>query len=148
MASEVFSAREGGVSSLNAQGKARRGSSAKINKALEDLTSKYRDVEGDELEKMYRKYGDMESAAYNSDGALTVYFVSKAYGNEGRSTGEIKIMSDSEYKDAAPRERYNPFRREYSYSQTTNAYAANSLARFVNKNGGKVKRIKYIEYMD
>ena len=148
MAAEVTIARESGAAPLNAQGRAQRGSTAKVNKALEKLTSKYRAAEGDELERMYRTYGDMESAEYKKGGELEVYFVSKAYGDGGRTRGEIPILSDAEYKDAAPRERYNPFRREYSYSQTTNEYAANSLARFVNKNGGKVKRITYIEDRD
>lgn len=148
MAAEVTIARESGAAPLNAQGRAQRGSTAKVNKALEELTSKYNEAEGEELERMYRKYGDMESAEYKKDGELEVYFEGKGYGNEGVTRGEIPILSDAEYNDAAPREWYNPFKREYSYPPTAKEYAANSVARFVEKNGGKVKRITYIEYKD
>ena len=165
MAQETFVARESGASPLNAEGKAQRGknlvqylggvetapsggATKEINDSLWDLTRKYADSEGKDLERMYRLYGDVETAELQEDGELQVYFVTKAYGNEGRTRGTIPIMSDEEYKKAAPREFYNPFRDETTYTSTSREYAANSLVRFIRKKGGKVKRITYVEDKD
>lgn len=148
MAKEVFNAREKEANVLNVIGNHTRGNVAKVNHALENLTSQFYEAEGSDYERMYSVYGDFESAELAEDGELQVHFVSKAYGDEGRTGGEIPIMSDEEYKKAAPREHYNPLRGEYSYSRPTLNYAANSVARFVKNKGGNVKRITYIEDRD
>ena len=120
----------------------------KINKKIEKLLTKYNAAEGKEFEKMYRVYGDIESANYTDDHTLEIFFVSKAYGNEGTYHGTIGLMDDATYKKSAPKESYNPFRDEWYWSCPTNEFAANSLARFIGECGSKVKRINYTEYKD
>lgn len=120
----------------------------RINKKIQKLLDQYRSAENEELKQMYRMYGDIEDAGYTDDHTLKIYFVSKAYGDEGGYHGTIDLMTDEQYKKSAPKESYNPFRDEWSWSHTTNEYAANSLARFVAKCGSKVKKITYTEWKD
>ncbi len=120
----------------------------KINKKVQKLLDSYKSADGKKFEQMYRLYGSIEDAEYTDDHTLKIYFVSKAYGDEGTYNGTIALMTDSQYKNAAPKESYNPFRDEWSWSYTTNEYAANSLARFIGECGSKVKKITYTEYKD
>ena len=120
----------------------------KINKKIQELIDKFNTVEGDEYERMYRIYGDIEDATYTDNHTLEIYFVSKGYGDEGCNNGTIAIMNEEEYNKAKPKSFYNRFRDETTWSYPTLEYSANSLARFVNKCGGKVKQIKYTEYKD
>ena len=120
----------------------------KINKKVQKLLDSYKSAKGKKFEQMYRLYGNIEDAEYYDDHTLKIYFVSKAYGNEGTYNSTIALMTDSQYKNAAPKESYNPFRDEWSWSYTTNEYAANSLARFIGECGSKVKKITYTEYKD
>ena len=120
----------------------------KINKKVQKLLDSYKSAEGKKFKQMYRLYGNIEDAEYYDDHTLKIYFVSKAYGNEGAYHGTIDLMTDSQYKKAAPKELYNPFRDEYDWGCTTNEYAANSLARFIGECGSKVKKISYTEWKD
>ena len=120
----------------------------RINKKVQKLLEDYRAAEGEKFEEMYRVYGDIEDATYTDDHTLELYFVSKAYGNEGTYNGTLPLLSDKEYEKEKPKLRYNPFRDEDYWSCTTMEFAANSLVRFIAKCGSKVKRITYVEYKD
>ena len=120
----------------------------KINKKVQKLLEKFRAAEGEEFEKLYRVYGDIEDANYTDDHTLEVFFVSKAYGNEGTYHGTLPLLTEEQYKKEQPRLSYNPFRDEDYWSCTTMEYAANSLVRFIAECGSKVKRINYTEYKD
>ena len=120
----------------------------KINKRIQKLLEQYRFAEDEKLEQMYRLYGDIEDATYTDDHTLKIYFVSKAYGNEGGYKGTIDLMTDAEYEKARPKPFYNPFADRYEQPCTSNRFAANSLARFIAKCGSKVKAITYTEWKD
>lgn len=120
----------------------------KINKKIQTLLKEYRMAEDEKWEKMYRLYGNIEDATYTDDHTLEIYFVSKAYGNEGGYSGTIKLLTDAEYEKARPKRSYNPFRDEYDWGCTSNEFAANSLARFIGECGSKVKKIAYTEWKD
>lgn len=120
----------------------------KINKKIQTLLKEYRMAEDEKWEKMYRLYGNIEDATYTDDHTLEIYFVSKAYGNEGGYSGTIKLLTNAEYEKARPKRSYNPFRDEYDWGCTSNAFAANSLARFIGECGSKVKKITYTEWKD
>jgi len=120
----------------------------RINKKIQKLLEEYRAAEDKKYEKMYRLYGSIEDAEYTDDHTLKIYFVSKAYGDEGGYNGTIKLMTDAEYEKARPKEFYNPFRDKYEWPWTSNEFAANSLARFVGECGSKVKKITYTEWKD
>lgn len=120
----------------------------RINKKLQALLEECRAAEGEKLEQLYRLYGDIEDAEYTDDHTLRVYFVTKAYGNEGGYKGTIDLMTDAEYEKARPKPFYNPFADRYEQPCTSNGFAANSLARFIGECGSKVKAITYVEWKD
>lgn len=120
----------------------------RINKKIQRLLDQYRSAENEKLEQMYRVYGDIEDAEYTDDHTLKIYFVSKAYGDEGSYHGTIDLLTDAQYENERPKRSYNPFRDKYDWSLTSLEFAANSLARFVAECGSKVKKITYTEYKD
>ena len=129
-------ARENLVNALNAEGEAKRSSLSKVNDYLERTLG-----DGYGL-RHYAKYGDISSANLKKDGTLEVYAVGKAYGDRKGESGEVKIMSDSEYRNNAPR-FFTNLRGEDDVSDVGIAYAANSVVRDIEKMGRKVKKIKY-----
>ena len=120
----------------------------KINKKIQELLNNYKNLNDAEFEKMYRVYGDIEDAEYSDDKTLHIYFISKGYNDEGSYNGTIPIFSDEEYNKEKPKESYNRFRDEWSWSYPTLEFAANSLVRFINDQGAKVKKIVYTEWRD
>lgn len=136
MAKEKVTARESSVNALNVEGSAKRSSLSKVNDYLE------RTLNNGEGLKHYAKYGDISSAELRKDGTLEVYATGKAYGDRKSQSGEVKIMSDSEYRNNAPR-FFTNWRGEDTVSDVGIAYAANSLVRDIAKMGRKVKKIKY-----
>lgn len=120
----------------------------RINKKIQKLLEEYRAAEDKKYGQMYRLYGSIEDAEYTDDHTLNVYFVTKAYGNEGGYSGTIKLLTDAEYEKGRPKEFYNPFADRYEQPCTSNEFAANSLARFIGECGSKVKKITYTEWKD
>lgn len=120
----------------------------KINNKIQKLLENFRAADGEEFEKLYRVYGDIEDANYTDDHTLNVFFISKAYGNEGEYHGTLPLLTDAQYNKERPKRSYNPFRDEYVWTYPSMEFAANSLARFIAECGSKVKRINYTEWKD
>ena len=80
----------------------------RINKRIQKLLDQYRSAEGKTYEKMYRLYGSIEDAEYTDDHTLEIYFVSKAYGNEGGYSGTIKLLTMPSMRKRDPKSSTTP----------------------------------------